>query len=250
MHRVATTSAQLRHADAHAGPPVLRGEEHDPAARGPAKAAQRNLSAAPAVTAAADQGRTPRCASSTSRPGAPRWRASATCRAYVIFHDATLAAIAERNPASLGELEGISGMGGEEAGGLRGRGAARVRGIAQRCQVADATPSLNHSCHCCFALSCDSTACGFAPGHEMFWKRNGDAPAYDNGAQKGAAAGWVESIKPSCGDGQKPGQPWKDPSRPTNQVRARWSGRLQNQRCRNHQIRLCGVSFGEEEIKL
>ncbi len=31
--------------------------------------------------------------------------------AYVIFHDATLAAIAERNPASLGDLEGISGMG-------------------------------------------------------------------------------------------------------------------------------------------
>ncbi|HRO51610.1 MAG TPA: DNA helicase RecQ [Alicycliphilus sp.] len=34
--------------------------------------------------------------------------------AYVIFHDATLAAIAERNPASLGELEGISGMGAKK----------------------------------------------------------------------------------------------------------------------------------------
>ncbi|WP_313315025.1 HRDC domain-containing protein, partial [Pulveribacter sp.] len=31
--------------------------------------------------------------------------------AYVIFHDATLAAIAERNPASMAELQGISGMG-------------------------------------------------------------------------------------------------------------------------------------------
>ena len=31
--------------------------------------------------------------------------------AYVIFHDATLAAIAERNPATLDELQGISGMG-------------------------------------------------------------------------------------------------------------------------------------------
>jgi len=31
--------------------------------------------------------------------------------AYVIFHDATLAAIAERNPASMADLQGISGMG-------------------------------------------------------------------------------------------------------------------------------------------
>lgn len=34
--------------------------------------------------------------------------------AYVIFHDATLAAIAERNPVSLGDLEGISGMGAKK----------------------------------------------------------------------------------------------------------------------------------------
>jgi ATP-dependent DNA helicase RecQ len=34
--------------------------------------------------------------------------------AYVIFHDATLAAIAARNPASLGDLEGISGMGAKK----------------------------------------------------------------------------------------------------------------------------------------
>lgn len=34
--------------------------------------------------------------------------------AYVIFHDATLAAIAERNPASPDELQGISGMGAKK----------------------------------------------------------------------------------------------------------------------------------------
>ena len=32
----------------------------------------------------------------------------------VIFHDATLAAIAERNPASLDDLQGISGMGAKK----------------------------------------------------------------------------------------------------------------------------------------
>jgi ATP-dependent DNA helicase RecQ len=31
--------------------------------------------------------------------------------AYVIFHDATLAAIAESAPQSLGDLQGISGLG-------------------------------------------------------------------------------------------------------------------------------------------
>ena len=34
--------------------------------------------------------------------------------AYVIIHDATLAAIAERNPASLDDLQGISGMGAKK----------------------------------------------------------------------------------------------------------------------------------------
>ncbi|WP_298210422.1 DNA helicase RecQ [Acidovorax sp.] len=34
--------------------------------------------------------------------------------AYVIFHDATLAAIAERNPATLDDLQGISGMGAKK----------------------------------------------------------------------------------------------------------------------------------------
>ena len=32
----------------------------------------------------------------------------------MIFHDATLAAIAERNPASLDDLQGISGMGAKK----------------------------------------------------------------------------------------------------------------------------------------
>ncbi|KAI5930789.1 Bloom syndrome protein [Manis javanica] len=46
-----------------------------------------------------------------TRPGAPRSRARHNLPAYVIFHDATLAAIAEHNPASLDDLQGISGMG-------------------------------------------------------------------------------------------------------------------------------------------
>jgi ATP-dependent DNA helicase RecQ len=49
--------------------------------------------------------------------------------AYVIFHDATLAAIAERCPATLDDLQGISGM-GEEARSLRRRRAARGAGAA------------------------------------------------------------------------------------------------------------------------
>jgi ATP-dependent DNA helicase RecQ len=34
--------------------------------------------------------------------------------AYVIFHDATLAAIAQRSPQSLGDLQGISGIGAKK----------------------------------------------------------------------------------------------------------------------------------------
>jgi ATP-dependent DNA helicase RecQ len=34
--------------------------------------------------------------------------------AYVIFHDATLAAIAERHPQTLDELQGISGLGAKK----------------------------------------------------------------------------------------------------------------------------------------
>jgi ATP-dependent DNA helicase RecQ len=34
--------------------------------------------------------------------------------AYVIFHDATLAAIAQRAPQSMGDLQGISGIGAKK----------------------------------------------------------------------------------------------------------------------------------------
>jgi ATP-dependent DNA helicase RecQ len=47
--------------------------------------------------------------------------------AYVIFHDATLAAIAERNPASLDDLQGISGMGAKK---LQAYGAEVLRIVA------------------------------------------------------------------------------------------------------------------------
>ena len=47
--------------------------------------------------------------------------------AYVIFHDATLAAIAERNPASLDDLQGISGMGAKK---LDAYGAEVLRVVA------------------------------------------------------------------------------------------------------------------------
>lgn len=47
--------------------------------------------------------------------------------AYVIFHDATLAAIAERNPASLDDLQGISGMGAKK---LEAYGAEVLRIVA------------------------------------------------------------------------------------------------------------------------
>ena len=48
--------------------------------------------------------------------------------AYVIFHDATLAAIAERNPATLEDLQGISGMGAKK---LEAYGSEVLRVCAQ-----------------------------------------------------------------------------------------------------------------------
>ncbi|GAO22468.1 ATP-dependent DNA helicase RecQ [Alicycliphilus sp. B1] len=65
--------------------PVLRGEQHvqlreaTAQAQAAAKPKRARRAATPPV-AAANLGRTRRCASSTSRPGAPRWRASTTCR--------------------------------------------------------------------------------------------------------------------------------------------------------------------------
>ena len=57
--------------------------------------------------------------------------------AYVIFHDATLAAIAERNPGIAGRPAGHQRDGGEKAGSLRsGRPARGARGVAQRPRVA------------------------------------------------------------------------------------------------------------------
>ncbi|MBO9645918.1 MAG: HRDC domain-containing protein, partial [Pseudacidovorax sp.] len=47
--------------------------------------------------------------------------------AYVIFHDATLAAIAERAPGSLEDLEGVSGLGAKK---LEAYGEEVVRVIA------------------------------------------------------------------------------------------------------------------------
>ncbi|MBU4424695.1 MAG: DNA helicase RecQ [Gammaproteobacteria bacterium] len=47
--------------------------------------------------------------------------------AYVIFHDATLAAIAERNPGTLEDLQGISGMGAKK---LEAYGAEVLRVVA------------------------------------------------------------------------------------------------------------------------
>ena len=49
--------------------------------------------------------------------------------AYVIFHDATLAAIAERNPCTLEDLQGISGMGAKK---LEAYGAEVLRVVEKR----------------------------------------------------------------------------------------------------------------------
>lgn len=60
------------------------------------------------------------------------WRAevakSHNLPAYVIFHDATLAAIAELNPQSLQDLQGVSGMGAKK---LEAYGAEVLRVVAQ-----------------------------------------------------------------------------------------------------------------------
>ena len=48
--------------------------------------------------------------------------------AYVIFHDATLAAIAERAPQSLGDLQGISGIGAKK---LEAYGAEVLRVVSK-----------------------------------------------------------------------------------------------------------------------
>ncbi|MBT0570131.1 DNA helicase RecQ [Curvibacter sp. CHRR-16] len=98
--------------------PVLRGEvpvllrepSHPAAARGQRRPAR--LGAVVKAPVALDSGGLLRYSALKA------WRAQVArdhnLPAYVIFHDATLAAIAQRQPQSLGDLEGISGMGSQK----------------------------------------------------------------------------------------------------------------------------------------
>ncbi|POR12808.1 MULTISPECIES: DNA helicase RecQ [unclassified Diaphorobacter] len=95
--------------------PVLRGEQsvllrEATAAAGPKK--PRRASAPPVAAANLAQDAQVRFINLKA------WRAEVAREhnlpAYVIFHDATLAAIAERNPATLEDLQGISGMGAKK----------------------------------------------------------------------------------------------------------------------------------------
>ena len=96
--------------------PVLRGEM-------PVQLREATASAAPKQRTR--RAATPPVAAANLGPDAQvrfinlkAWRAEVAREhnlpAYVIFHDATLAAIAERNPASLDDLQGISGMGAKK----------------------------------------------------------------------------------------------------------------------------------------
>ena len=95
--------------------PVLRGEQsvllrETTAAAGPKK--PRRASAPPVAAANLGQDAQVRFINLKA------WRAEVAREhnlpAYVIFHDATLAAIAERNPSTLEDLQGISGMGAKK----------------------------------------------------------------------------------------------------------------------------------------
>jgi len=92
--------------------PVLRGEQAVQLREATAQATpkrSRRAAAPPVAAANLDQDAQVRFINLKA------WRAEVAREhnlpAYVIFHDATLAAIAERNPASMAELQGISGMG-------------------------------------------------------------------------------------------------------------------------------------------
>jgi len=92
--------------------PVLRGEQTVLLREAQAKAAPKSRRrAAQASAAAADLGPDAQVRFINLKA----WRAEVAREhnlpAYVIFHDATLAAIAERNPQSPADLQGISGMG-------------------------------------------------------------------------------------------------------------------------------------------
>jgi ATP-dependent DNA helicase RecQ len=86
----------------------LRESVSSPAVRKP----RRSATAAPKVPASLD-------AEGQERYVALKaWRAEVAKEhnlpAYVIFHDATLAAIAERAPQSLDDLQGITGLGAKK----------------------------------------------------------------------------------------------------------------------------------------
>ena len=95
--------------------PVLRGEQSVLLREATAHAAPkkaRRASAPPAAAANLGQEAQVRFINLKA------WRAEVAREhnlpAYVIFHDATLAAIAERNPGTLEDLQGISGMGAKK----------------------------------------------------------------------------------------------------------------------------------------
>ncbi|MGN8002953.1 DNA helicase RecQ [Acidovorax sp. 22279] len=86
---------------------------------------RESVSSAPAPAKRTRKGSAPPAAAANLGPDAQvrfinlkAWRAEVAREhnlpAYVIFHDATLAAIAERNPGSLDDLQGISGMGAKK----------------------------------------------------------------------------------------------------------------------------------------
>ena len=94
--------------------PVLRGEQTVQLREATAQAASKSKRTRRATTppvAAANLGQDAQVRFINLKA----WRAEVAREhnlpAYVIFHDATLAAIAERNPATLDDLQGISGMG-------------------------------------------------------------------------------------------------------------------------------------------
>jgi ATP-dependent DNA helicase RecQ len=114
VHRVATESGHsFDTLTLTAGSrPVLRGEQAVLLREAQAKAAPKSRRrAAQASAAAADLGPDAQVRFINLKA----WRAEVAREhnlpAYVIFHDATLAAIAERNPQSPADLQGISGMG-------------------------------------------------------------------------------------------------------------------------------------------
>jgi len=114
VHRVATESGHsFDTLTLTAGSrPVLRGEQTVLLREAQAKAAPKSRRrAAQASAAAADLGPDAQVRFINLKA----WRAEVAREhnlpAYVIFHDATLAAIAERNPQSPADLQGISGMG-------------------------------------------------------------------------------------------------------------------------------------------